>query len=154
MKEMSVFQMYAWFLPFCAGDHVQLNFGAVPCSLSSFNTTTEIPGLDPGVWGLILSPSGVCCWTEPRQGMQDAQWCMVLITDLWGRDFLGGFETSWRLFPVVIRDKEGEVCPYLCPEPLMTTQAALQVTLVGTVGLCPRKASAKGCLRKFSRKLI
>lgn len=69
--------------PLCNGDHVLnlLNFGAVPHSLSSFNITTKIPGLDPGVWGLILSLSCVCCWTEPKQGMEDAQWDVVLITE-------------------------------------------------------------------------
>lgn len=49
---------------------------------------SKIPGLDAGDWGLILilSLSWVCCWTEPKQGMEDAQWGMALITDLWGRD--------------------------------------------------------------------
>lgn len=39
--------------PLCVGDNVLLNFGAMPCSLSSFNVTTEIPALQSG--GLRLN---------------------------------------------------------------------------------------------------
>lgn len=138
--------------PLCAGYHVQLNFGAVPCPLSSFNITTKIPGLDPGVWGLILSLSWVCCWTEPKQGMEDAQWGVALITDLWGRDLLSGFENTLETVPCSIRDKEGEICPYLCPEPLRRcAQAALPVTLVAFV---QGKHQPRDAWRSFLENLL
>lgn len=54
----------------------------------------------------------------------------------------------------MIRNKEGEVCPQLCPEPLRSAQAALLGTLVGTGGLCLRKFSKKNIFRCTSLALV
>lgn len=93
------------------------------------------------VWGVFdsstlrIQQNSIWCLSHPRAGI-----------------FFDGFWISWRPFPIMSRDNEGEKCPHLCPEPLRSTQAALLVMSAGTGGLCPKKTPVKDVLGNFSRK--